>query len=91
VLGEANTYRKLFNKIKQRHCRFIGYVMRGEGMENLVTTSKIPRKRHRGRQIEEILDGICRWLSVKDKKDTFRDVRDRTRWRNMIAFRQGPG
>jgi hypothetical protein len=60
-------------------------------MENLVTTGKILGKRDRGRQIETILDGVCIWLGVKDNKDIFRDVRDRTRWRNIIdnAFRQG--
>jgi hypothetical protein len=87
VLCEANTVRKLFNKIRQRRCRFTDHAIRGEGMENLVTTGK----RDRGRQREKILDGVCRRLGVKDNKDTFRDVRDRTRWRNMIAnaFRQG--
>jgi hypothetical protein len=50
VLCEANTYRKLFNKIKQRQCRFMGHMMHGQGIENLVTTGKIPGKRDRGRQ-----------------------------------------
>jgi hypothetical protein len=67
--------------------------MHGKGMENLVTTGKIPGKIDRGRQRENILDGICRWLGVKDNKDIFREVRDRTRGRNMIAnaFKQGTG
>jgi hypothetical protein len=67
------------------------HVMRGEGMENLVTTGKFHGKRDRGRQREKILDDVCRWLGVKDKKNIFRDARDRTGWRNMIAdtFRQG--
>jgi hypothetical protein len=47
VLCETNTVRKLFNKIKQRQCRFIGQVMCGEGIENLVTTGKIQGKRER--------------------------------------------
>jgi hypothetical protein len=51
------TVRKLFNKIRQRQCRFIGHVIRGEGMENLVTTGQIPGKRDRARQREKILDG----------------------------------
>jgi ribosomal 50S subunit-associated protein YjgA (DUF615 family) len=34
-----------FNKIKKRQCRFIGHMIRGEGMEKLVTTGKIPVKR----------------------------------------------
>jgi hypothetical protein len=45
VLSEDNTNRKLINKIKQRQCRFIGHVMCGEGMENLVTTGKIQEKK----------------------------------------------
>lgn len=63
------------------------------GVNNLVTTGKFKGIRDRGRQIEKIVNGVCRWLSVKDNKDIFRDVRDRTRWRNMIvnAFRQGRG
>jgi hypothetical protein len=75
-------YRTLFNKMKQRQCRFIGHVMHVEGLENLVTTGKIHGKRDKGRQRDEILDGAFRWLGVKDNKDIFRDVRDRTRWRN---------
>jgi inosine/xanthosine triphosphate pyrophosphatase family protein len=46
----SNTYSKLLNKIKQRQCRFIGHVIRGEGMENLVATGKIQGKRDRGGQ-----------------------------------------
>jgi hypothetical protein len=50
VLCEANTYKKLFDKIKQRQCRFLGHMICGEGMENLVTTGKILGKRDRCRQ-----------------------------------------
>jgi hypothetical protein len=69
------------------------FLFHGEGIENLLTTGKIQGKRDRGRQREKILDGFCRWLWVKDNKDIFRDVRNRTKWRNIIAnaFRQGTG
>jgi inosine/xanthosine triphosphate pyrophosphatase family protein len=50
VLCEANTVRKLFNKIRQRQCRFIDHVVHDEGMEILVTTGKLPGKRDRGRK-----------------------------------------
>jgi hypothetical protein len=46
--------------------------MHGEGMENIVTTGKIQGKRDRDRQREKTLDGVCRWLGVKDNKDIFR-------------------
>jgi hypothetical protein len=66
-------------------------VKRGERMENLLTTGIIQRKRDTDRHIVKILDGLCRWLSVKDNNKIFRDVHDRRRWRNMIAntFRKG--
>jgi hypothetical protein len=35
------------------------HMISGEGMENLVTTSKIPGKRDKGRQREKIVDGVC--------------------------------
>jgi ribosomal 50S subunit-associated protein YjgA (DUF615 family) len=47
VLCKDNTYKKIFNKIKQRQYRFIGHVMRGEGLETLVTTGRIQEKRDR--------------------------------------------
>lgn len=78
VLCEANTFSKLLNKIKQRQYRFIDHVMRGKGMEYLISTGKIEGKRDRGRQKEKILDGMCRWLGVKDNKDIFKDVNNRT-------------
>jgi hypothetical protein len=59
--------------------------MHGEGMENLVITGYILAKNDRGRQEEEILDGVCNCLAVKLNKDIFRDVRDGTGWRNMSA------
>jgi hypothetical protein len=39
--------------------------MRGEGMENLVTTGKIQEEIDSCRQRDKILDGVCRWLDVK--------------------------
>jgi hypothetical protein len=60
VIYEANTFKKLFNKIKQRQCRLMGHMICGEGMKNLVNTGKILGKRDRGRQRDKILDGFCR-------------------------------
>jgi hypothetical protein len=59
--------------------------MGGERMDNLVHPGKIQGKRDRGRQREKILDGVCRYQCVKDNKDIFKNVQDRTRWRNMFA------
>lgn len=53
--------------------------VRGEGVENLVTTGEIQGQRDTGRKREKFLDDLCGWLCVKDNKDIFRDVLDRTR------------
>jgi hypothetical protein len=45
-----------------------------EGMGNLVTIGKIQEKKDRGRQREKVMDGVFRWLGIKDSKDIFRDV-----------------
>ena len=62
VLSEANTTRKLMNKLRKRQCKFIGHVLRREGMEKLATTGQFLGKRGRGRQREKILDSVRRWL-----------------------------
>ena len=85
VLREANTTRQMLNEIRQRQCRFIGHVLRGEGLENLVTTGKFKGKRDRGRQREKILDSVKRWVGGKSTTDIISGVRDRERWKNMIA------
>jgi hypothetical protein len=55
-----------------------------------VTTGRIQGKRDRGGHRVLIMDGVCRWLGVKDSKDILSDVCDKTKWRIMIAntFRQ---
>jgi hypothetical protein len=47
--------------------------MCGEGMENIVITGNIQGKERSGGQREKLLDGVCRWLGVKD---IFKDVID---------------
>jgi hypothetical protein len=51
----------------------------------------IKRKRDRNRQLEKILNVLCKLLGARDSKDVFSDVLDRTRRRDMVAnaFRQG--
>ena len=51
-LREAVTRRSLINKINKRQATFLGYVMRREKLEHLVTTGMIERKRNRGSQRE---------------------------------------
>merc|ERR1712002_443702 len=50
VLEMAEYTRAILSKIKKRKAKFMGHVMRRNGLENLITTGKFEGKRGRGRQ-----------------------------------------
>ena len=56
VMEKANYKRGLLSKIRRRQAKFMGHIMRREGMENLVTTGKIDGKRAPGRQRTKMMD-----------------------------------
>jgi hypothetical protein len=62
VLCEANTDRNLLNKMKQRQCMFIDHVMRGEGMENLITTGKLQGKREVDKEKRSLMTFVDGWM-----------------------------
>ena len=45
VLKDAECVRTLINKIKKKQARFVGHVMRRNGLENLITTGKFDGRR----------------------------------------------
>ncbi|GFO49455.1 phospholipase a2 [Plakobranchus ocellatus] len=62
VLNEANKRRSLVRTIRKRQATFLGHVMKRGKLEHLVTTGKFEGKRSRGRQRENIMDGLAIWL-----------------------------
>ena len=85
VLKEANTKRKLLNKIRKRQGKFFGHIMRQESLEKLVTTGKINGKRGQGKQRIKMLDSLTTWLGKDKGNETIRATEDRTEWRAIIA------
>ncbi len=47
VLEKMETKRKLILNIKKRQVKFLGHIMRKEGLENLILTGQIEGKRER--------------------------------------------
>ena len=90
VLRRAETGRKLRVKISERQARFFGYVMRRDGLENIIITGMINGKRSRGRQRVKHLDGLKMWVQ-KENRVLIHSLRDRKKHREMIAnaTRQG--
>ncbi|GFO37506.1 hypothetical protein PoB_006401100 [Plakobranchus ocellatus] len=91
VLKEANKRRSLVRTIRKRQATFLGHVMKRGKLEHLVTIGKFEGKRSRGRQREEIMDGLATWLGPGKVSDTLAAVKDRDLWRDMIAnaYKQG--
>ena len=61
VLQETNETRRLIREIRRRQSKFLGHVMRTNGLENLMTTGKIEGNRPRGRLRGKYLDGLATW------------------------------
>lgn len=75
----------------RRQLKFLGHVMRKEGMENLTLTGRIEGMRSRGRQRLTLMGSLSGWLGqyVNSEKVTvkelFRMTRDRWAWKSLIA------
>ena len=92
-MKEADTKRSLINKMRKRQAKFIGHVIRREGLEHLVTTGMLEGRRSRGRQREKILDGLTTWLKARKVTEILTKMKERDVWREMIAnaMEQGTG
>ena len=67
----------LLSIITERQLRFLGYVMRRDGIENLVMTEKLNRKRSPGRQRTTFMDhwtSLMRKFKVQMKRFTLPDI-----------------
>ena len=84
VLRRTGQHKNLCNNIRKSQAEFFGHVMRRGKLEELVTTGKIEGKRSRGRQREKMTDCLSGWLG-EAPNNIFHAVRDRERYRTMIA------
>jgi hypothetical protein len=68
TLLEANEQRHIFADIMKRQAKFIAHVLKKRTLEDIMTTGKISEKRGRGRQRENILDGLTKWMGFKTSR-----------------------
>ena len=61
---------------------FFDGVMRREKLEYLVTTGMIEGKRSRGKQYEQMLDGLTKWHKVGGRREA---MKYRDAWKVMIS------
>ena len=95
VLQRAGTGIKLILEIRTKHMRFLGHLMRKDGLENLVLTGKIEGKRSRGRQWSLCMANLNEWIGDRGDKyqevALFKKARDRELWKSMITHIIGYG
>ena len=78
VLMRVGEERQLLNLMRNRKKKWIGHILRGDGIVKEVTEGKMEAKRCRGRPIAGLLDD----LFVVSYGDTKRRAENRGEWRS---------
>ena len=89
VFRRANVKRKVLKEMRIRQLKFLGHMVRKDGLENLALTGKIAGKRSRGRRRVMWMSSLDEWLAVNGVKQQgvhlLKKARSRKLWQNMIA------
>ena len=95
VLKRAGTGMKLILEIRTKQMRFLGHLMKKDGLENLALTGKIEGKRSRGRKWSLWMANLNEWIGERGVKyqevALFEKAGDRELWKSMIAHVIGYG
>ena len=62
-LRRAETKWTLLMIIRKRQLKFLGHIMRKNGLEELILTGSVDGKRSRGRQREKYFTNLNRWVT----------------------------
>ena len=84
ILRRVGNPDRLMDVIRDRQLRFLGHVIREDGVEKLVLTGKIEGKRDRGRQRLKYLDQFGVTIT---KSDFIHGAERRDDWRSMVRLR----
>ena len=89
VLQRAGKGMKLILEIRTKQMRFLGHLMRKDGLENLALTGKIEGRRSRERQWSLWMANLNEWIGERGVKyqevALFEKARDRELWKSIIA------
>jgi len=73
------------SKINERQLRFLGHIIRKEGIECTALQGRVDGKRGRGRSREKFMDRIKKITGLGTTTEVFRLTSDRDGWKNMIT------
>ena len=84
VLQRTGEERQLLAEVEKRQMKFLGHVIRKDGIENLVVTGKIEEKRAQGQPRYKLSDNILRW-SKSEINSIIHRTRNREDWRTVTV------
>ena len=91
VMEEAGLTRSLVNRIRKQQATFVSHILRRKGLEHLVITGKMERRRGRGRQREQMIDSLAAWMDIDKTASAISAAKDRAVWKDVIANALGQG
>ena len=95
VLQRAGVERTLIGEIRTRQMRFLGHVIRKDGLENLALTGNIEGKRGRRRKRTLWMTSLNAWIPEKgirhQEMELIKKATNRELWHAMIAYVSGYG
>ena len=79
----------MIGEITTRQMRFLGHVIRKDGLENLALTGKIEGRRGRGRKRTLWMTSLNAWIAERgirhQEKELIKKARNRELWHAMIT------
>ena len=94
VLRMVGAERSLLKNIRKRQLKFLGHILRKEGLENLCLAGRIEGRRARRKQRSTYLDSMVSWMknqvSARERVkisslNLLKTSGDRKLWKTMIA------
>ena len=85
VLVMANADREILTHIRERQMRFLGHVLRRDGMEKLVVEGKLEGRRSRGRPRRSYINTLMKVNGESSAVDFVRKAQQREDWHTMVV------
>ena len=85
VLAMANADREILVNIRERQLRFLGHILRRDGLEQNSIEGKLEGRRPRGRPRRSYINEIKNIVGERNIRGVKELARDRQRWKQRIA------
>ena len=85
VLEMANSDREILGSIRGRQLRFVGHILRREGLEKSVIEGKMKGRKSRGRPRRNYVEEVKKLVGEDNIRNLKNLAEDRSLWHNHVA------